>query len=265
MKKNLYVVSEEYQKKDIYVYGVSRESVDVFANITLNNGEVAGFVDNSGSVIGDSFMNRIIISEKDFEDTEAAVLVLPDFVTRDSVKTCKEKFYWREILEVNLDIGEKNIYVYGLGEVGKKICKKLDEENIKIKGVCISNRGGYERWNGRTIVDLEEIEQGEDCAIILATERNDFRRQMLEKVECYQAELYLPDIISQNYVSNSTFFQCVAKAVREHKKIYVYGNKNDWTDLILTIFKRYDVKVEGVVYKEENQVLGIENVYDLIY
>ncbi len=265
MKKNLYVVSEEYRKKDIYVYGVSRESVDVFANITLHNGEVAGFVDDSGSVIGDSFMNRVIISEEEFEDTEAAVLVLPGFVTKDSVKTCKEKFYWREVLEVNLDIGEKNIYVYGLGEVGKKLCKKLDEENIEIKGVCISDRGGYERWNGRTVVDLEEIEQEEDCAIILATEKDNFLRQMLRKVECYQAELYLPDIISQNYISNSTFFQCVAKAVREHKKIYVYGNKNDWTDLILIIFRRYGVKIEGVVYKEENQVLGIKNVYDLIY
>ena len=264
-KKLLYIVSEEYQKKDIYVYGVCRESVDVFANITLHNGDVAGFVDDSGSVVGDSFMNRAIISEDEFEATGAAVLVLPGFVIKDSVKTRKEKFYWREILEVNLDIGEKNIYVYGLGEVGKKICKKLDEENIRIKGVCISNRNGYERWNDKTIVDLEEIEQGEDCAIILAIEKNHFRRQMLEKVECYQAELYLPDIISQNYISNSTFFQCVAKAVREHKKIYVYGNKNDWTDLILTIFKRYDVKVEGVVYKEESQALGIKNVYDLIY
>ncbi|MDE5698662.1 MAG: hypothetical protein K2I96_14840, partial [Lachnospiraceae bacterium] len=265
MRKNLYVISEEYQKKDIYVYGVSRDSVDVFAYITLHNGEVTGFVDDSGSVIGNRFMNRDIISEKEFEDIEDAVLVLPYFLTKDSVKTCKEKFYWREILEVNLDIGEKNIYVYGLGKVGKEICKKLDEGNIKIKGVCISDRGGYEQWNGRTIVDLEEIEQGEDCAIILATENNGFRRQMLEKVECYQAELYLPDIISQNYVNNSTFFQCVAKAVREHKKIYVYGNKNDWTDLILTIFRRYGVKVEGVVYKEENQALGIKNVCDLIY
>ena len=36
-KKLLYIVSEEYQKKDIYVYGVCRESVDVFANITLHN------------------------------------------------------------------------------------------------------------------------------------------------------------------------------------------------------------------------------------
>lgn len=265
MKKNLYIISEEYQKKDIYIYNVSRDSVNVFSNITLHNGEVAGFVDDSGSVIGDRFMNRVIISEKEFEDREAAILVLPEFVTKDSVKTCKEKFYWREILEVNLDIGKKNIYVYGLGEVGRKICKKLDEKNINIKGVCISDRGGYERWNGRTIVDLEEIEQGEDCAIILATEKDGFRRQMLEKVECYQAELYLPDIISQSYVSNSTFFQCVAKAVREHKKIYVYGNQTDWTELILTIFRRYGVKVEGVVYKEENQVLGIKNVYDLIY
>ena len=265
MIKNLYVVSKEYREKDIYIYGVSRDSVDVFANITLRNGEVTGFVDDSGSVIGDSFMNRVIISEKEFEYTEAAVLVLPGYVAKDSVKTCKEKFYWREILEVNLDIGEKNIYVYGLGKVGKEICKKLDEENIKIKGVCISNQGGYEQWNGKTVVGLDEIEQGEDCAIILATDRNDFRRQMLEKVECYQAELYLFDIISQNYVNNSTFFQCVAKAVREHKKIYVYGNKNDWTDLVLTIFKRYGVNVEGVVHKEENQVLGINNVYDLIY
>lgn len=265
MKKNLYIISEEYQKKDIYVYGVNRDSVDVFAYITLHNGEVAGFVDDSGSVIGESFMNRVIVSEEEFEDTEVAILVLPKFVNKDSVKTCKEKFYWREILEVNLDIGKKNIYVYGLGKVGKEICEKLDEENIKIKGVCVSDRGGYEQWNGRTIVDLEEIEQGEDCAIILATEKDNFRRQMLEKVECYQAELYLPDIISQNYVSNSTFFQCVAKAVREHKKIYVYGDKNDWTDLILNIFRRYGVKVEGIVYKEENQVLGIKNVYDLIY
>lgn len=265
MKKSLYIISEEYQEMDIYVYGVNRDSVDVFAYITLHNGEVAGFVDDSGSVIGESFMNRVIISEKEFEDAEAAILVLPEFVTKDSVKICKEKFYWREILEVNLDIVEKNIYVYGLGKVGKEICYKLDEENIKIKGVCISERGGYERWNGRTIVDLEEIEQGEDCAIILATKRNDFRRQMLEKVEGYQAELYLPDIISQNYVVNSTFFQCVAKAVREHKKIYIYGNKNDWTDLILAIFRRYGVKVEGVIYKEENQVLGIKSIYDLIY
>lgn len=265
MKKNLYVVSEEYQKKDIYVYGVSKDSVNVFAYITLHDGEVTGFVDDSGSVIGDSFMNRVIISEKEFEDTEDAVLVIPNLVSRDSVKTCKEIFYWREILEVNLDIGEKNIYVYGLGVVGKKICKKLDEENIKIKGVCISDRGGYEQWNGRTILDLEEIEQGEDCAIILATEKNGFRRQMLEKVGCYQAELYLPDIIPPLYVNNSTFFQCVAKAVREQKKIYIYGNKNDWTDLTLTIFRRYGVKVEGVVYKEENQISGIKNVYDLIY
>ncbi len=265
MKKNLYIVSEKYQKKDIYVYGVSRDSVDVFAYITLHNGEVTGFVDDSGSVVGDSFMNRVIISEKEFEDTETAVLVLPEFLPKDSVKTCKEKFYWKEILDVNLDISEKNIYVYGLGEVGKKICKKLDEENIKIKGVCVSNRGGYERWNGRTIVDLEKIEQGENCAIILATEKNGFRRQMLKRVEGYQAELYLPDIIAQNYVSNSTFFQCVAKAVREHKKIYVYGNKTDWTDLILIIFRRYGIKVEGVVYKEENQVLGIKSIYDLVY
>ena len=141
MKKNIYVVSKEYQKKDIYVYGLSKDSVNVFANITFHNGEVTGFVDDSGSVIGDSFMNRVIISEEEFEDTEAAVLVLPEFITKDSVKTDKEKVYWREILEVNLDIGEKNIYVYGLGEVGKKICKKLDEENIKIKGVCISTGG----------------------------------------------------------------------------------------------------------------------------
>ena len=96
--KNLCVVSEAYKKKGIYIYGVSRDSVTVFANITLHDGEVAGFVDDSGSVTGDRFMNRHIISEKEFEDTETAILVLPGFVARDSVKTCKEKF-----LPVRLD------------------------------------------------------------------------------------------------------------------------------------------------------------------
>lgn len=62
MLKIFYSIAEKIQKKDIYIYGINRDSMAVFTKLAFLGGDIEGFIDITRRFVGEYFMNRPIIS-----------------------------------------------------------------------------------------------------------------------------------------------------------------------------------------------------------
>lgn len=261
MIKCTYIISEEVRKKKIFIYGLEKDAIVSFTYLAFHDGNIDGFVDSSNRYIHNTFMNRQIISIEEFGAMENAILIVPEVYSKERIQAVVNKgiFYWYEILGINHELFDKDIHLYGLGREGERIYSQLPEEIIK--GVYVSKKGKYEYWNGKKVEAIQDIKLACNSVIVLATGIEAYQRQMLEMLEEYDVDIYVSELVFQNHIIDATFFQSIALAVRESKKIWIVGSNNGRSQIIIDILERYQVKIEGKVYIDSpdgwNQLYGL--------
>ena len=150
MIKFIKSVKEDIAKKDVYVWNVNVDSMNLFVSLGIMLIDVKGFVlppyikDDSKKTI----MNRPLVSIEEFNKKDNAVLITADYCETIMgvdfpIDTLIYK-YNDEIFETDRNLYEKNVYVYGTGKGAKRIKEYLNNENIKITGyvTTTSARGG---------------------------------------------------------------------------------------------------------------------------
>lgn len=251
MLKAFYSITKRVQNK-IYIYGVDRDSITVFTNLALWGGDICGFIDDEEErYVGEYFMNRPIIEAKQIEDMRDAVIVVPDAIEKNVVKEKLgediEIVYYNEIIVPNQELKKKDIYIYGIGEYGEKMFAQCCKHGIKIKAVCVTQKGSVTEWNHLPVLEISEIDTEEDCAFIIATVSSTYQEQMMETLKDYRGDKYVYNYILQHHIIEGRFFQIIGKAVIEHKKIWLYGKNQDLKERVTDVLLRYSVDIQGEI------------------
>ncbi len=259
MLKIFYSISEKIQEKDIYIYGINRDSMAVFTKLAFLGGDIEGFIDITRRFVGEYFMNRPIISIEQINNLPNAIVIAPDVIEKSVVKETigidAEVFYYGEILVPNNELKEKDVYIYGIGGYGEKVYEQCRECGIKIKAVCVTKIGNITVWNDLPVLGIDEVNEQDDCAFVIATIRSAYRKQMLETLSNYRGDKYVFNYMLPHHISEGRMFQVIGRAVSEHKKIWLYGKNEELAEKIIEILTRYFVEIQG----------KISDLYDLAY
>lgn len=263
MYRSIYTVANEYINKKIYVYKVNRDSVSVFTDLAFRDADVSGFWDERFA--GEKFMNRPILSCKQLMNEKDSIIILSKEVEKDIAAEIFDRerlYYVDEILGLNQELKHEKIYVYGIGKQGERIYQLLNEKGIGIEAGCVTQKKERIIWHGKEVLSIEEIGQDDQCAIIVATMTEEYKREMLKNIGKYTANKYVDMFLEPYIISEGTFFQVINRAVNEAKDIYLYGKKDDVMQMVERILQKYQVNIKGKIYETEK---GNGDIYDLAY
>lgn len=208
MYKSIYTVSDDFNCKKLYIYGVNREAVSVFTELAFRDADIFGFWDERFA--GEQFMNRPIVSADQLMSDKDAVVILHKKMKKDTVADLlgrERLFYSDEILSMNRDLKSEKIFIYGIGSQGERIYKQLLEEGIEIEGGCVTQKEDSELWHGKPVFLIDEIGRDCKCAIIIATVVERYKREMLKNIEKYAANKYMYMFMESYAISEGTFFR----------------------------------------------------------
>ncbi|KAI4450862.1 hypothetical protein C823_005399 [Eubacterium plexicaudatum ASF492] len=197
MLKCLYMLSQRYKDKKIIVYGVSRTSINLFTDLVLNHKvNIHAFWDADDKFTGEYFVNRNIINTAQLRSINNAIIIIPEVCKKQEIQKCAgqgiEVFYKDEVLEVNEEMNNKRIYIYGIDKRGENIYDTLKENGIEPCGACVTKLGRVNRWYGKEILSIEKIKHESNCSVILATDNWITLENMLEKLVDLKIEKYIP-------------------------------------------------------------------------
>ena len=210
MLRAIYSIAMPMRQKKMYIYGINKDAITVFTNLAFWGADIKGFIDDEGNrYVGEQYMNRPIISLEMVKEIENVIVVIPEMLERS---VAKAKFGSIEVFYSEEIIAPD---------------EELKKKDVYIYGI--------------------EINETEDCAFIIATERPVYREQMLEMLAGYKGDKCVYNYILQHHISEGRFFQVIGRAVSEHKEIWVYERDRDLADKVIEILSRYSVKVRGTI------------------
>lgn len=256
-------VSSRYDRKNIYIWGVNRYSVQVFTYLAFRELDIRGFVVDNERFAGQCFMNREVISTQTAKERNAIVIV------SDECKNLKfidglQMIYYHQCLALDCRLRNKKIVLYGAGNCGEMWYRKLKEKGMAVEAFCVTKKDKMS-YLGKRVLTVDEIPRTDDYAVLICTEVETYKNEMLKNLmEINIPYIYINEFIEYWDILLNTFFQSIHKAVQENRNIYIYTEKLDaGSELLCSVLNRYGIKVRGYVYKEKNN--EIENVYDLAY
>ena len=90
MFKAIYAIAKTIQEKDLYIYGINRDSVAVFTNLALWGADIKGFIDSGEErYVGQHYMNRPILSIEQIKDRiQEVTFVAADEHSKKQLEMC---------------------------------------------------------------------------------------------------------------------------------------------------------------------------------
>jgi len=254
------MLSHKYADKKIVVYGVNRNSVNLLTDLALNHQiDIYAFLDMDDRFTGESFVNRRIINISQLQHMDDTVVIIPDVYSKQEVYKrlgqATDIFYKEEVIDFNEELKEKHIYIYGIGNKGAEVYDALKRKGIKPEGVCVTKPGRIERWCGKEVLSVEQIGQGKQYAVIIATDNRRFFSEMLGQLTDFVIEKYIPSFVN-DYVGGN-FFQVVNTALLNDKKIWLYGSGDENAEYLKQVLRIYQIEI--------TQEICVEDIYELEY
>ena len=219
-------------------------------------------------------MNRPVVSLADVTKEPDAVIIIADECDRTEITgyfsndARTEIVPYSECLAVDYRLNDKKVILYGMGDGSRQIQHILEENKIGIVGYALSNVTEQDRiLTEKRVYEVKELPETDEFAVIIAVMprgghqwQTGYKWEMLTALEDRGEikNIYFNDVVVPEWdVNDSITFQLIDKAYKEKKKIYIYGQSNEYGKMLNDVFDIYGIPVEGFV--DENQL------YDLYY
>lgn len=269
MLKLLYTLSDEVKSKDIYVWDINKDSITEFTKLAIRQIDVKGFIAREEKYVGEWYINRPVVGIQEVLHRENMLVILSEKCNRSKIPEAidQKAFLFSELLQIDDELRRKKVYIYGAGEGAQSIYDDLREEGIEIEGFCVTKKGS-QNITGITdnIYQVDDIEHDGNSVFIISALRPQYHQEMVNVLDSFGAEMYIRDFLNDDLLLVISLFQSVHKAWSEKKKVYVYTRTlGGYFQLIEKALKLYGIEVNGCVYKECIEDLGIKNVYELAY
>lgn len=264
----LFSLGGKYKDKTIYVWDVNRDSMVVFMWLAFAQIDIKGFVADE-EYAGKVYMNRIVVGIKQICNDENAIILVSENVPE--AKVCmlpsKKVLYWKNILELNDDLMQKKVIVYGIGAGAEALCNQLSLKGIEPSLFCVTKKDGDVQYRGKDVIEAEELIEYEDCAVIISVVNRKFRREIRKELALFKGEIYmeLEYILDPPMMREVNFMQHINLAIHNRKKIYLYGERDALSQLIETVLRIYDIEISGYAHCMPDEEHGVQSIYELAY
>lgn len=261
----LYTLKKEYWKKKLYIWNINRDSMDVFTNVVFRKIDISGFVSLEEQYVGNTYMNRPIVSLNQIEHEDYLVLAA-DEVPKEKIRMLDDNkvIYWSDALDLNADLMEKKIIVYGIGNGAKQLCETLGKKNLQAEMYCVTSKAhDMDQYEGKAIIEASELEDQKDCAVIVSVIRMNHCWEILKTLREFSGQVYVDLSRMIAHKSEINFVQSIDYAVRHNRKIYLYTDRSVIADMLEEALQIYNIRIDGYVFDREDKTGNIKNVYEL--
>ena len=267
MLRELYTLAERYETKKLYIWEVNRNSMGLFTFLAHKRVDISGFVTARSQFYGTKIMNRPVCGISDVEQQADTVLIIADECIISEVQNYfakgakTELISYSDCLTIDYRLRNNKVILYGMGEGSVRLQKTLSEADVTIYGYALTDITDQDQSStDKPIYSTDELAGIKEAAVIIAVmPHSKYKWEILDNLEKKGVRnIYLNDtLVSRSDVHNSITFQLIDLAYKSKKKIYIYGQTNEYGRMIENILKIYDIPCEG--YANEN------SLYDMYY
>lgn len=226
-----------YSKK--YILGTGESSQRLFFRLCNLRVYIDGFIDNE--LDGMTIYHKKIYSMKQLSASNSILIVADEEMCIPSeVAICDKP------LIINPTIDCSNIYIYGAGNIGRKVLDILYKRGISVKGFIDTDTKKIDTYiSGVKVYGKEIIKALGEASVI---EAGKFYQEIdslvcmlnetVDRYYCYDTNMYRDDALLVNHdikLDGVIFLDDIVD-----KKIYLYGKENDLVDKYFEIFKMLD-------------------------
>lgn len=266
----LHTLMKKYQNKKVYIWDINRDSLITFKRAAFKGILIYGFITLEEEYEGQEYINRPVVSVKQILDDENVVIIASDKVKLGPVSKLDDFprdriVYWSEALEFNDCIYNEKIIVYGVGSGAEQLSEILAEQNIEIQFYCVSEKKDVAWYKGKKILEINELAQYSDYAILISVHNIKFQQEIMETLADFQGQIYLDWRCFENGSEASNLIQDIDYAIKAKRDIYLYGNRNVKANYVEQVLGNYGIKIVGYVNETANLKEEIRSIYDVAY
>lgn len=255
-------LKEDLRIKKIYIWNINRDSVDLFLQAALSRIDIQGFVTIQPEYIGQSYMNRPIVSSEQVKKEKDSVVLLADKVSKDVLDIFQpgQSMFWSDSLEINHELYQKGVIIYGVGGGAKQLREFLDNEGISVERYCVTQKDNLTEYQGKPVIGVAEINKYKDSGVIISVKSATYRKEILEALSSFQGRIYIEQ---DSVIFVLGLIQSIDLAISKNRKIYLYSKKNQISEWITDVLDIYGIEVSGYVGESKDEEEKIESIYDL--
>ena len=232
--------------------------------------DVQGFITLQEEYVGETYMNRPVVSLKHIELDEDSIIFVSDEVSKDRISMLSgDKFvYWSDAVGINEELRHRKIIIYGIGYGADKLYEELSKEKIEVELYCVTKKNTSE-YRGKKVIGVDELNNYENCAVIISVKTLQYRLEIMELLSNFPGQVYVEKIFMQekgySFIKLNNLIQNTDHVIKENGKIYLYSKRNQLSRLIEDVFNIYDIMINGYVYDVEDKEQDIKSIYELSY
>lgn len=264
----LYSLKKIYSDKKVYVWNINRDSMGVFLKVALMGIDIQGFVAPQDEYVGEEYMNRPVISPAQIEQDTESIVLIADTVPEEAYNMIlpAQRALWKDSLEIREELRSGKIIIYGTGQGCEQLCKALREERIEAELFCVTKKNDSTHYKGKEVIESAELDQYEDFAVLVSVLSPWYREEILNELTHFSGKVYIELAnIMDRPEDLINFVQNLDLAVREKRKIYLYGERNLVAGWIESILHIYGIRIDGYVCDIDDEEQEIKNIYELAY
>lgn len=267
MLYELYTLKRKYQGKTLYIWNINRTSMVLFTMLAFRRLNIQGFVTTEEQYEGEVYMNRPVIYYKQIMNDENSLILVSDEVAKNVMAMVPSDriIYWSDALDINEEIRNKKVILYGMGYGAEQLCNILHKIDIEPELYCVTKKSGVTEHNGKKVIAVTEIEKYKDYVVIIAVKEEKYRREILDTLSDFKGSVYMEYIIGVYDRLHINFMQNIDLAIKKNRKIYLYSKKNLMSRLIEEVLSLYGIRISGYIYDIENEKDNIKSIYELAY
>lgn len=268
MIKFIYTLKKDLQQKKIFIWDIGKRATWVFSYLAYRGENVSGFVTEEKSLVGQTFMNRPILSLEEFGKTADSVLVFDTYAESgdwEKVSYYGDIIHYKDALELNPELTQRSHWVYGTTAGAWQMLKAFQQEGIAVKGFLLSKpEPPYEILNLPVRI-FQEAELGEqDSVVISAVSENvgcQILNHMLENGYC--GDVYITDFISYVDIWGTNPFLMLDDAIKHRKRVLLCCEEEQGRTLLHAMLQMYGLTVSRDVCLKGDAKNNIEDIYSL--
>ena len=266
MLEAIYTLKNKYKEKKIYIWNINRDSVMLFTEVAFRRINVQGFATLQNEYVGETFMNRPILSLKQLVHEDDCIILVSNTakIYTFPILPDEKMIYWSDAVEINEELRKRKIIIYGTGGGANQLDRVLADEGLIAGLYCVTKKNSaVQKYKRKNVIEATELEEYQDYAVIISVTTGQYRHEIMEILLNFSGRVFVEQIINEAVIEHINLFQCIDFAIKKNKKIYIYSNKNILSELLEDILAIYGVKISGYVGEMEDEEQGIVCIYDL--
>ncbi|WP_026663145.1 hypothetical protein [Butyrivibrio proteoclasticus] len=236
-------VKPEIINSDIYLYGISENSIGIILWLAQREIYVSGIITTDEAFIGKTFINIPIVSIKCVASKSNITVIYEDELPetdKEYVDLLERSFRFSDIICTNAELFEENFFIYGTGdgacEILKKFCKKKDN----LKGFIKTNIEEKE-FCGFPVYKFDSMVFSENDIVIISALSENVGAEILKYLDtmAFPGRVYVRGIDIKNCNDRLPILD---QAINSNKKILLYCTDDICRNIYLEFFENYKIE-----------------------